>query len=455
MSKRLVVIGGNAAGLSAASKAKRVMPGLEVTVFEHTGFVSYGSCGLPYFVGDMIKKPEDLVSLTARQLTEKRGIATYLGHEVLAIDRTGKQVQVRDMQSGQVFSQGYDYLVVSTGATPIVPSLPGVDFAGVHVLRSVEDGISLKQKVKSGSRKAIIIGGGLIGLEVAEQLKLFGLEVDIVEALDRLIPTFEPTYGNELMDVLKRNGITVHLNSRAMRILGDDKVRGVELSDGSIVEGDLVLISIGVMPNSKLARECGLDLGYKGGIVVDERMRTSDPAIWACGDCVQMTHILSKKSCYIPMGTTANKQGRIAGSDIVGEQVSFKGVLGSQVTKVFDLYLAATGLSVAQAQEAGFDAVSSSIEKNDLASYYPGGGLNKITLVLDQVDGRLLGANGIGTASIAGRMNVLVAAITMGMTVEALNELDFVYSPSSAPVYDPLLIAASQAMKLVKGKSHG
>lgn len=454
MSKRLVVIGGNAAGLSAASKAKRVMPDLEVIVFEKTGFVSYGACGLPYFVGDMIQKPEELVSLTARQLTENRGIKTCIGHDVLSIDRGQKQVHVRDTQSGNVFAQEYDYLVVSTGASPIVPRIPGVDLQGVHVLRSVEDGISLKHQVKSGAKRAIIIGGGLIGMEVAEQMRQSGLAVEVVEAMDRLIPVFEPAYSAELMQVLADQGITVHLNARAEQILGETKARGVRLSDGSSLEGDLVLVSIGVMPNSKLAQECGLALGFKGGIIVDERMRTSDPSIWACGDCVQMIHLLNNTVCYIPMGTTANKQGRIAGSDIVGERAAFHGVLGSQVTKVFELYLAATGLSLAQAKDAGFEAVASSIEKNDLASYYPGGGLNKITLILDKVDGRLLGANGIGTASIAGRMNVLVAAITMGMTVDALNELDFVYSPSSAPVYDPLLIAASQAMKLVKGRKN-
>ena len=211
-----------------------------------------------------------------------------------------------------------------------------------------------------------------------------------------------------------------------------------------------MLFSVGVRPATRLAADCGLTLGLKGAIVVDEEQRTSDPCIYAAGDCVQMKNLITGEPCYFPLGTTANKQGRIAGENLAGQHSTFKGVLGSQVTKVFDLYAAATGLTLRQAEEAGFAAAASSITKGDRASYYPGGGENHLTLILDTATGRLLGAQGVGTATVAGRMNVLATAITAGMTVEELNELDLVYSPSVAPVYDPILIAASQAIKKVK-----
>jgi len=450
MEKKLVVIGGTAAGLSAASKAKRINSNIDITVYEKSGYVSYGACGLPYFVGDVIKSPDDLISLTVDDLNNKKNIRTYTHHEVTEIDREKKEVTVLDMKRGVFHKQTYDYLVMATGANPIIPSIPGISSAGVHYLRTVEDGISIKERVKSGLKRAIIIGGGFIGLEVAEELRLSGIEVEIFEAMPRLLPSLNREYADEIKDVLKRNGIKVHLNSMISEVLVENgRASGVMTVDGNSYDGDLVLVSIGVLPNSDLARDCGLELGLKNGIVVDDAMQTSDPSIWACGDCVQMKNLLTGNPTYIPLGTTANKQGRITGGNIAGEPGIFKGVLGSQVTKVFDLYIASTGLSLDQAKAEGFDAFASSITKGDRASYYPGSTENKLTLIFDRDSGRLLGAQGIGGISISGRMNVLVAAISMGMTVMELNELDLVYSPSVAPVYDPILIAASQTLKLV------
>lgn len=448
MSEQLIVIGGTAAGLSAASKAKRLRPDLDVTVFEKGGYVSYGACGLPYFVGDMIKEADDLITLTADQLRDKRGIPTFIRHEVTRINRQNKTVEVMNLDDKTVFEQPYDYLVIATGATPIVPPLPGVNSDGVHCLRSVDDGILLKKRIKSGVKHAVIVGGGFIGLEVAEELTLSGVKVEVIEAMPRLLPFLPEEYSGEVLKTLTENGVMVRLGTTVSEILEKDgAVSGIKTSDGQTIPTHLVLMSVGVSPNSKLAKDCGLALGLKNGIVVDDALQTSDPHIWAGGDCVQMFHQLTGKPCYIPLGTTANKQGRIAGGNIAGERDSFPGVLGSQVTKVFDLYIASTGLSAAEACGAGFDAVATGIVKGDRASYYPGGSNNRLTLVFDRKGGRLLGAQGIGGATVAGRMNVLVAAITTGMTVEELNKLDLVYSPSVAPVYDPILIAASQALK--------
>lgn len=322
----------------------------------------------------------------------------------------------------------------------------------MYYLRTVEDGIRLKHAVRAESKgRAVIVGGGFIGLEVAEEMALSGVEVHIYEMMPRLLPFLEESFSEEVLRTLENHGVHVHLGTGVQEILTDGKTAsGVRDGNGQEIQADLILMSIGVMPNSELAKKAGLELGIKGGIAVNDEMQTSDPSIYACGDCVQMKNRITGEAAYVPMGTTANKQGRIAGGNVAGGHETFKGVLGSMVTKVFDLYIAATGLTLSQAKAAGYDAVSSVITKGDRASYYPGSRDNKLCLILDKKTGRLLGAQGIGSESVAGRMNVFVAAITCGMTVEEINELDLVYSPSVAPVYDPILIAASQAMKKVE-----
>lgn len=447
---QLVVIGGTASGLSAASKARRLNPALIITVFEKTNYISYGACGLPYFVGGLIEDPNQLVSVSVKEMQEKRGICVHVRHEVTDIDRNAKHVTVKNLDTGDVSVHGYDYLVIATGATPIIPDFKGVDAEGVCVLRTVEDGIQMK-RLAAQSRCASIVGGGFIGLELAEELSTRGLSVTLFEALDRLLPFLPESFSQMVLETLQTHGVQVHLKSSVTHLETEQgRVKAACGSDGSVVPSDLVVLSIGVRPATSLAQKAGLELGMKGGIVVDRQQRTSDGSIWACGDCVQMKHILTGKSTYIPLGTTANKMGRVAGSVIGGEEAAFPGVLGSMVTKVFDCHIAATGLSLAEAKAAGFKAGETVISKSDKASYYPGGKLNHLNLVFDTISGRLLGAQGVGSESVAGRINVLVACITAGMTVEQVNDLDLVYAPPVAPVYDPVLIAASQAMKQVR-----
>ena len=422
MAEKVIIIGGTAAGLSAASKAKRVDPSLDITVFERSGYISYGACGLPYFVGGLIGQPDDLVSLNVDQMTHKRGIPTFIHHEVTRIDRAARTVSVRDLDSGKSWEQPYDKLVIATGARAIVPTLPGVDADGIYTLRTVEDGIRLKSTVQSGPhRKAAVIGGGFIGLEMAEELTNSGVEVHLFEMMPRLLPFLDESFSAAVLEVLTRHGVHVHLGTGVEALQTENgHVCGVRTSDGT-------------------------------GTAVDYALLTSDPHIWACGDCVQMKNRITGGAAYVPRGTTANKQGRIAGGNLAGEHETFKGVLGSMVTKVFELYISATGLSAEQAKAAGYEAASSIITKGDRASYYPGSQNNTICLILDQKTGRLLGAQAIGSESVAGRINVFATAITCGMTVAQINELDLVYAPPVAPVYDPILIAASQAMKKVGG----
>lgn len=448
MAKKLIVIGGTAAGLSAASKAKRENPALEITVFEKSGYISYGACGLPYFVGGVIEAPDDLVSLTIDEMTKKRGVPTYNHHEVLRIDREKKEVTVKNLKTGETFYAPYDQLVIATGASPIQPKIPGMQAENVYYLRNVEDGIRLKAATAKAGQRVSIIGGGFIGLEVAEELALSGLHVDVFEMLPRLCPFLPETFSEEVFQALAHHGVSVHLGTGVSGLtLDGDRAVSVSATDGLAYPAELVLCSIGVLPLTELARDCGLTLGLKGGIVVDGEMRTSDPDIFAAGDCVEMVNRITGKPAYIPLGTTANKQGRIAGENVVGGHAHFPGVLGSMVTKVFDLYIACTGLSLDQARKEGFDAAQAVITQRDRASYYPGAKPAKICLIFEKGTGRVLGAQGIGGETIAGRINVFVAAITANMTVFDVNELDLVYAPPVAPVYDPILIAASQAIK--------
>ncbi len=448
-SQRLIVIGGTAAGLSAASKAKRLNPALQVLVFEKTGYISYGACGLPYFVGDLIVNPDNLVSVSVEEMVTKRDISVQIHTEVLSIDRRNKEVQVRNLLDAAVSSYSYDYLVLATGAVPVIPPILGIQTKGVCVLRTVEDGIAMKQRAMQ-SKRISIIGGGFIGLELAEQLSQGGRSVTLFETLDRLLPWLPASYSERVRQTLEEHGIKVFLGTSVSEVQSiEGSVSAVVINDGQAVPADMVVLSVGVRPASALAREAGLQLGFRDAIVVDAQQRTSDPSIWACGDCTQMSHIVSGKPTYIPLGTTANKTGRIAGSVIGGEEVSFPGVLGSQVTKVFDLYIAGTGLSLEQARSEGFAAAQSDITKADKASYYPGGRLNALNLVFEKGSGRLLGAQAVGSESVAGRINTLAACITAGFTLEQVNALDLVYAPPVAPVYDPILIAASQALKYV------
>jgi NADPH-dependent 2,4-dienoyl-CoA reductase/sulfur reductase-like enzyme len=449
MHERLIIIGGTAAGLSAASRAKKSRPDLEVKVFEKSGYASYGSCGLPYFVGGMIESETELISLTPEQLRKDRGIETSLHHEVTKIDKEAQTVDVVNLETGASSSLHYDYLVIATGASPVLPEIPNIHAKGVFSLRTIEDGLAIRKRVReSAQKRAVIVGCGFIGLELAEQLCLNGFKVTIFEALPRILPFLDPSYSALVMSTLAKNGVEVRTGA-ALAGIGTEngEVAGVTASDGYSCGTDLVIVSVGVAPNTQLARSAGLKLGVKGGIVVDDRQKTSDKAIWACGDCVQMYNCISGRETYVPMGTTANKQGRVAGGNIVGDPSTFKGVLGSMVTKVFDLYIAATGLTAEQASAAGFEAESAAIVKSDKASYYPGRADNHIRLVFDRCSGRVLGAQALGSESVAGRMNAIAVAISAGMTIEVLNEIDFVYAPPVAPVYDPLLIAASQALK--------
>ena len=448
MQERLVVIGGTAAGLSAASAARRLKSDMLITVYEKTGYVSYGSCGLPYYIGGTVPEAADLITFTPEQLESSRNITVRIHHEVRKIDRERKVVSVCNLDDGSLFETPYDKLVIATGAAANTLRIPGADKRGIFTVRHVEDGISIRKSLEGAPKHVVIVGAGYIGLEIAAELSHCGHRVTMVEVAQSLLPMQPEEYANLIRDTLAEHQIQLLLDTKMLGFLGDSDVTGVQTSRGDI-QADIVIVSVGVHPNTQLAKDAGLQLGIRDAIAVNASMCTSDPSIFACGDCAETFHVIDGAPEYIPLGTTANKQGKIAGQNIGGNPQKFRGVLGSQITKVFDLYIGATGLTEEAARKRGFDSDSCAITKADQASYYPGGTDNKITLVFEKKTGRLLGAMAIGGQTISGRLNVLATAITAGMTLADLNSVDFVYAPPVAPVYDPLLIAASQGIKKV------
>jgi NADPH-dependent 2,4-dienoyl-CoA reductase/sulfur reductase-like enzyme len=446
--KRLVIIGGVAAGMSAASRARRLDPDLEIVAFERTGYISYGSCGLPYLIAGVVREAADLVARTPDQFA-RQGIETHTHHEVQAIDTAHKMLRVRDLDEGRGFSVAYDQLVVATGASAIRPSIPGVDLQGVFLLRTVEDGLAVNEFIaERRPGRAVIIGGGYIGAEAAEAFVQRGLQTTMLDMLPQVLGNFDPDIAQLMQTELERNGVLVSLDDTVQGIEGDAAgLVGAVVSARGRYEADLVLIGAGVAAESLLAQEAGIKLGTKGAIAVDEGMRTNVGGVYAAGDCAETYHLLLKGPSYVPLGSTANKQGRVAGTNAGGGEATFGGVVGTAITKAFELGVAVTGLTEKAAAQLGRAARAVSIEHGSRAHYYPSPGPIRVKLVWDPSDGRLLGGQIAGPVAEAKRIDVLATALHHGLTIEDLQRLDLSYAPPFSPVWDPILVAANVAAK--------
>ena len=446
--RRLVIVGGVAAGMSAAARARRLDPDLEIVAYERTGYVSYGSCGLPYLIAGVVLKAADLIARTPEQFA-KQGIEVRTHHEVTAIDTSGKAVEVTDLDEGREFSMSYDRLVIATGASPILPSIPGTELEGVFVLRNVEDGLAiLSFLAEQKPRRAVIIGGGYVGVEMAEALVQRGLQTTMLDMQPQVLDNFDPDVAQLMQDELERNGVVVSVDDTAQAIESDGHGRArVVVAEGGRYEADMILIGAGVSAESLLAKEAGIALGTKGAIAVDERMRTSAPDVYAAGDCAETRHLLLEGPSYVPLGSTANKQGRVAGTNAAGGGAEFQGVVGTAITKAFELGVAVTGLTEKMARHLELPAESVSIEHGSRAHYYPGPGKIRLKLVWAPADGKLLGAQISGPLAEAKRIDVLATALHHGLTIEDLQRLDLSYAPPFAPVWDPILVAANVAAK--------
>ncbi|GAA2611453.1 FAD-dependent oxidoreductase [Actinomadura fulvescens] len=452
--ERLVVIGGDAAGMSAASAARRGRgPGeLDIAVFERGGHTSYSACGIPYFVGGHVAAVDDLVVRTPAEFRSKQHIDVRTRHEVTAIDLDRRAVRVHDLDGGAERWEGFDQLLVATGAVPRRPRLPGADAEGVYGVQVLDDGIAIRRALDEGRpRRAVVVGGGYIGLEMAEALVQAGLEVSLVDGAPQPMRTLDPDMGALVADALRGVGVSLYLGERvdAFETSGG-RVRAVVTPDRTL-DADLVVLGLGVRPASELAKDAGIEVGPTGGIVTDRRMRTRTEGVWAAGDCVETRHLVSGERVAIALGTHANKQGRVAGRNLGGGYATFPGVVGTAVSKICHVEVARTGLNEAEAAAAGFEALSVVVESTTRAGYYPGATPMKTKLIAERRSGRLLGAQIVGEENAAKRIDGLAIALWNRMTVEEMSGLDLGYAPPFAPVWDPVLIAARKAADMVEG----
>jgi NADPH-dependent 2,4-dienoyl-CoA reductase/sulfur reductase-like enzyme len=451
---RLVVIGGDAAGMSAASQARKRLSAdaLEIIAFERGNFTSYSACGIPYWIGGVVADRDALVARTPAGHREN-GIDVRLRHEVVGIDLDRREVIAHDLTAGGEVREGFDHLMYAAGATPVTPEWARVRDRGVFGVQTLDDGAAIHQWLESEPkpRRAVVIGGGYIGVEMAEAMVRRGLEVTLLEkSAQPMGKTVDPDVGALVHEAIRGQGVEVVTEAAVEGLdTAGGRVRAVVTAAGP-VPADIVLLGLGVRPNSALAEQAGLPVGPTGGLCTDRRMRVEDTdGIWAAGDCVQSRHLLTGQPVHVPLGTHANKQGRVAGINIGGGYATFPGVLGTAVTKVCDLEVARTGLTEKEATHAGFAYVTAHVTSTSRAGYYPGSASMTIKLIAERRTGTLLGAQIVGQAEAAKRIDALAVAVWNRMTVEDMTGLDLSYAPPFAPVWDPVLIAARKATEAV------
>ncbi len=464
MGKKVVVVGAVAAGPKGAVRVKRLDPDAEVVLIDQDSLISYGGCGIPYYVSGDVPDEKELRSTNFHMLRDEyffekaKGVTTLTSTRVTGIDRLSKVVKAEQVTTGEVKEIGYDKLLLATGSEPIVPPLAGLDLDGVFTVNNLHKAIEIKDRIAKGLvGKAVIVGGGAIGIEMAEAFKdLWGIDATIVEMKSHLLPSLVDW---EMADILAKHlrdsGLEVHLGEAAQEILGDEQgnVRGVR-TDKREIDGDMVIIAVGVRPRSALALEAGLHVSRGGAIVVNERMQTSDPDIYAAGDCVEITHLVSGQKFFAPLGSLANKQGRVAGDNICGIPSVFKGGVGSFIMKGFDMSIGSAGLTLQDAREAGFDADISLTSPIDRAHFYPTQAVTCFLMVFDRRTRRVLGLQGIGPMGdgILARINGAAPLLCEGGVIEDFNNIEMAYSPPFSAAIDSINAAAYVAENLCDGR---
>ncbi|MER8043710.1 FAD-dependent oxidoreductase [Streptomyces sp. NPDC094032] len=454
MTERLVVIGGDAAGMSAASQARRLKgPGeLEIVAFERGHFSSYSACGIPYWVGGDVAERDELIARSPEE-HRARDIDLRMRTEVTALDLDRQRVLGRDLESGAEEWTGFDKLVIATGARPRRPPLPGIDAPGVHGVQTLDDGQALLDSLGlARGRRAVVVGAGYIGVEMAEALLGRGFEVTVLNRGEQPMATLDPDMGRLVHAAMDGLGITTVGSAPVTKILtGEDgRVRAVA-TDAGEYPADVVVLGMGVVPETSLARAAGLPLGAYGGLLTDLAMRVRGHGnIWAGGDCVEVLDLVSGRERHVPLGTHANKHGQVIGSNAGGGYATFPGVVGTAVSKVCDLEIARTGLREKDAREVGLQYVTVTIESTSRAGYYPGAAPMTVKMLAERRTGRLLGVQIVGREGAGKRVDIAAVALTAGMTVEAMTALDLGYAPPFSPVWDPVLVAARKAVAAVR-----
>lgn len=456
--KRLVIIGGVAAGTKAASKAKRENPDLEVIVITKEKDISYAGCGLPYYVGGVISERHELVVRKPEDFKNDQGIDILNEHEATKIDPAAKTVTYEAKNTGEVKTISYDYLVFAMGASPTLPNLEGKELKNIHTLRTVPDAEAIRKLVDTGEiKEAVVVGAGFIGLEAAENLYLKGIQVTVVEFAPLILPGYDEEMSLNIKNYLIGQGLNIKTGVGVTGFIGDDKgnVSGVKIGEETI-PAQLVVWAGGVKPNVKIAKEAGIAIGPTGAIAVNEYQETNIPGIYAAGDCAENTNLITNEKVWFAMGSTANKSGRITGLNIVsGRKESLPGILGTSIVKLFELHAARTGLTEKQALEKGYKAVSVIVPGNDKAHYYPGYREIITKLIADSTDGKILGVQIIGEGQVDKPVDIIAALISCNGTLEQLSRLDLAYAPPFSMAMSTSILAANVLRNKIEGKFKG
>ena len=460
MKMRIVVIGANAAGAKAASKAKRINPKADITLIDRGNFISYGACGIPYYVSDTVADVKELMSTPVGVVRDTnffkkvKGVEVRIHTEVTRIDRKSKIVHLFESTTSRESILEYDRLILATGSSPFIPKIFNVDLPNILTVKSIEDAELLKNCAIHGDT-ACIVGGGLIGLETAEALQQKGMRVTVIEMRDQLLPgVLDPEMAFLVEKQLKQQGVTVMTGCTVTGFGGKSAVEKVFIGDHEL-SADLVVLAPGVTPNVDLARAAGLDIGITGAISVDARLCTNDPNIYACGDCCETTHLITGKKVHIPLGSTANKQGRIAGINAAGGEAAFAGVIGTSILRVFNINAGKTGLNEVEARANGFDIETVLSPSHDKAHFFPGAKPIVLKLIAERKTGRILGLQAAGEGAVDKRLDAAATAITFHATAEQLSQLDLAYAPPYSAAMDNLIVAADILKNKLAGHARG
>lgn len=449
---KVVIVGGVAGGATAAARIRRLDENAEIVVFEKSGFVSYANCGLPYFIGDVITDQEELTLQTPESFRDRFRISVKTNHEVTGVYPDEKTVMVRNNLTGDEWKEDYDKLILSPGARPVRPNLPGIDSERIFTLRTVEDTLRIHDYVSTrGVKSVVVAGGGYIGIETAENLRAKGLDVTIVQRPKQLMNTLDYDMAAFVHSKLRRNGVKLRLGSSVAGFM-DDNGGIITLLDGEEgIAADMVILAIGVTPDSSLAKQAGLELGVKGSIVVNDRMETSAEDIYAVGDAVQVRHFVTGEDAVIALAGPANKQGRIAADNICGRDSHYRGSLGTSIIKIFDMTVAGTGLTEKAAAAAGLSYESVVLSPSSHAGYYPGAKVMTMKVVYEKESLRLLGAQIVGAEGVDKRIDVLATAIHAGIRADKLKDLDLAYAPPFSSAKDPVNMAGFMIENIAEG----
>lgn len=450
---KTIIIGGVAGGASTAARLRRLNEKAEITIYERSGYISYANCGLPYYIGETITNKSELTLQTPESFFKRFNIQAKVNHEVIAIDTKAKTVTVRNLKNDDEFQDNYDKLVLSPGAKSVVPNIVGVDLDNIFTLRTVEDTFKIYDSIKSTApNSAIVVGGGFIGIETAENLRHLGLDITIIEASPQLLSILDSDMIPQVHGVLRKNGVNIVLNTIVTKFEKIENKISATLANGDKISADFVLLAIGVTPDTTLADNANLKTGIKGSIIVNDRMETSEPNIFAVGDAIEVEHFITKDKALIPLAGPANKQGRIAADNIAGGDSRYKGSQGTSVIKLFDMTVATTGINERQATSAEIEYEKVIISPLSHATYYPGGKVMTVKVIFEKGTSKILGAQIVGFDGVDKRIDVIATAIRSKMKVNELSELELSYAPPFSSAKDPVNMVGFVAENIISQK---